>query len=86
MIQKLKMACSFQKQYKSLKAPMFIEIYGIANLINPDIVDLNTTIFHSNGNDVIVLRMKCQKRGCGRGWHKSGHNLQDMLQFKFSKK
>ena len=44
-------------------------------LINTDVINLNSTIIHSDSNDIVVLRMESKKSCSRRRWHKSSHRL-----------
>lgn len=45
-------------------------------LIKSNIVNVDGRIFHSNGYDVIILRMECYEGGCRRRCHECCHYLQ----------
>lgn len=47
----------------------------ILYLINPNIVYLNSRILHSNGNDIVILRMECQIGSSRRRRHECCHDL-----------
>lgn len=44
-------------------------------LINPNIIYLDGRVLHAYGNDIIVLRMECQKCCCWWRGHKCCHGL-----------
>ena len=44
-------------------------------LVNPNIIYLDRRVLHAYGNDIIVLRMECQKCCCWWWGHKCCHGL-----------
>lgn len=71
----------FEKMYSSCLCGIIkLSVEYQYNLINPNIIYLDRRVFHAYGNDIVVLRMKCQKSYCWRWGHESCHSLQPCKQ------